>query len=295
MKIGFAGLGKMGSGMAGNLLAAGHEVAVWNRSAEKAKALAQRGARVASSPADLCQGAAAALTMLADDEAVREVVFGAEGIGDALETGAVHISCSTISTELARNLAAGHAAKGRGYLSAPVFGRPEAAASKRLLVIVGGSKESIDRFQPLFEAIGRQTIVAGAEPWQANLVKICGNFTIAGAIETLSEAFAAVKKSGVDPQVFLDSMSELFGSPVYKNYGKAIMDAQSGPGGFALRLGLKDVRLMLKAADECTAPVPTASLIRDQMLAGMANGQEDFDWSSVALVALRNAGVKLDS
>ena len=291
MKIGFAGLGKMGTGMAQNLIAAGHEVAVWNRSPEKAKALEAQGAKVAASPAELCKGAAAVLTMLADDSAVRDVVYSAEGIAEALESGAAHISCSTISTHLAKELTAAHGARGIGYLSVPVFGRPEAAAARRLLVIAAGDKGLIDRFQPLFDAIGRQTIVAGTEPWQANLVKICGNFTIVSAIETLSEAFATVKKSGMDAQVFLDAMSELYGSPVYKGYGKAVMDAQSGPGGFALRLGLKDVRLMLQAGDELTAPVPMASQIRDHMLSGMANGQGDFDWSSLALVALRNAGI----
>ncbi|HWE53527.1 MAG TPA: NAD(P)-dependent oxidoreductase [Bryobacteraceae bacterium] len=292
MRVGFIGLGKMGTGMARNLLAAGHEVAVWNRSPEKARALEGNGARVASTPAEACYGAEAVLTMLADDQAVHDVVFWANGIADSLGRGAIHISCSTISTELARTLAAEHAGRGHGYLSVPVFGRPEAAANAKLLVIAAGQKEIIDYCQPLFNAIGRQTIVAGSEPWQANLVKICGNFTIASAIETLSETFAAIKKSGVDPQVFLGAMNELYNSPVYKGYGQAVMESKTGPGGFALRLGLKDVRLMLKAADECSAPMPVASVIRDNMLSGIANGQGDFDWSSLALVAARNAGIK---
>ncbi len=292
MRIGFIGLGKMGSGMARNLLAAGHEVTVWNRSAEKSRALEPQGARVAATPAEVCYGAEAVITMLADDAAVQSVVFWSGGIADALAPGGIHISCSTISTELARTLAAEHAGRGHGYLSVPVFGRPEAAAGGKLLVVAAGQQEIIAYCQPLFNAIGRQTIVAGSEPWQANLVKICGNFTIISVIETLSEAFAAIKKSGVDPQVFLGAMNELYNSPVYKGYGQAVMEPKAEAGGFALRLGLKDVRLMLKAADECSTPMPMASLIRDNMIAAMANGQGDFDWSTLALIAARNAGVK---
>lgn len=293
MRIGFIGLGKMGSGMARNLLAAGHEVTVWNRSPEKSRALEPNGARFASTPAEACHGAEAVLTMLADDAAVHSVVFWAGGIADALAPGGIHISCSTISTELARTLASEHAARGHGYLSVPVFGRPEAAANAKLLVIAAGQKELIGHCQPLFNVIGRQTIVAGSEPWQANLVKICGNFTIVSVIETLSEAFAAIKKSGVNPEVFLGAMNELYGSPVYKGYGQAVMSPRTETGGFAMRLGLKDVRLMLKAADECTTPMPMASLIRDSMIAALANGQGEFDWSTLALVAARNAGIKV--
>jgi 3-hydroxyisobutyrate dehydrogenase-like beta-hydroxyacid dehydrogenase len=287
MKLGFIGLGKMGTGMARNLLAAGHEVTVYNRSAEKAEALKADGAAVASSPSKACRGTEAVLTMLADDKAVEAVAMPL-----ALDPGGVHISCSTISTALARRLTAEHAEQGQGYLSVPVFGRPEAAAAKRLLVIAGGPKEAIARFQPVFDAIGRQTIVAGSEPWQANLVKICGNFTIVSAIEALSEAFAVVRKSGVDPSVFLLAMNELYGSPVYRNYGQLIADGKYTEAGFAVKLGLKDVRLALEAADEWVAPLPLASLIRDNLLAAIANGQGDWDWSSLAEIAARNAGVR---
>jgi len=291
MKTGFVGLGKMGSGMARNLLRAGHEVTVYNRTRDKAEALAADGARVADSPADACRDAEAVITMLADDAAVEQLVFGENGIAAALAPGAVHISSSTISTALARRLAREHARRGQHYLSAPVFGRPDAAESKRLLVVAAGRAEAIERCRPLFDAVGRQTFVAGAEPWQANAVKLCGNFMIASMLETFGEAYAALRKSNVDPHLFLDVMNALFASPVYANYGKIVADQNFEPAGFALRLGLKDARLVLETAQECAAPMPLASLIRDHLLSGVAQGQAEMDWASIARVIARDAGL----
>jgi 3-hydroxyisobutyrate dehydrogenase-like beta-hydroxyacid dehydrogenase len=291
MKLGFLGLGRMGAGMARNLLRAGHDVAVYNRTRDKAEALRTDGARVAVSAADACRDAEAVFTMLSDDAAVDELVFGEAGIASALAANAIHISCSTISTALARRLAAEHAARGQGYLSVPVFGRPEAAENKKLLIVAAGPAEWIARGQPLFDAIGRQTFIAGDQPWQANAVKLCGNFMIASMIETFGEAFAVLRKAEVAPHAFLEIMNTLFASPVYANYGRIIADQKFEPAGFALKLGLKDIRLALAAAEECAAPLPIASLIRDHLLSAVANGQLDLDWSSVTQVAARNAGL----
>ena len=200
MKIAFIGLGKMGMGMARNLLRAGYTVAVYNRSGEKAVALADDGARVASSPADACRDAEAVLTMLADDHAVEEIVFGCEGIAAAMKNDCIHLSHSTISTAMARRLTTEHAQRNQGYLSVPVFGRPEAAEAKNLLVVAAGPSELVERCRPLFDAIGRQTFVVGAEPWQANVAKVCGNFMIASVIEALGEAYATLRKAGVAPK-----------------------------------------------------------------------------------------------
>ena len=281
----------MGSGIARNLLRAGHEVAVYNRSREKAQALVSEGASVAETPADACREVEAAFTMLSDDAAVHEVVLGENGIAGSLRPGAAHISSSTVGTAMARRLAAEHAALGETFLSAPVFGRPEAAEAKKLLVVAAGAQSAIERFRPLFDAIGRQTFVAGAEPWQANAVKLCGNFMIASMLESFSEANATLRKSSVDPHLFLDVMSALFGSPVYANYGRLIADERFEPAGFALKLGLKDVRLVLEAALEMSSPMPLASVMRDQLLSAMAQGQAELDWSSVARVAARNSGL----
>jgi len=292
MKIGFIGPGGMGSGMARNLIRAGNDVVVFNRSREKAEAMVGSGARVADLPADASRVSDVVVTMLADDHAVEQVVFGENGIAAGLPEGAIHVSCSTISIALARRLAAEHQRRGQGYLSVPVFGRPEAAESKNLLVVAAGPAELVERCRPLFDAIGRQTFVVGADPSQANAVKLCGNFMIAAMLEAFGEAFATLRKAEVPPHTFLEVMSKLFGSPVYSNYGRAIADEKFEPAGFALRLGLKDVRLVLEAAEEFCAPMPLASLMRDQFLSAMAHGQRDQDWSSVTRVAARNAGIE---
>ncbi len=282
----------MGSSMARNLLGAGHEVVVFNRSREKAEALAAAGARVSDTPAAACSLSEAVMTMLADDRAVEQVVFGDDGIASALPEAAVHVSCSTISVALARHLAAEHGRRGQGYLSAPVFGRPEAAASKNLLVVAAGPAELVERCRPLFDSIGRQTFSVGPDPSQANVFKLCGNFMIAATLEAFGEAFATLRKADVPPHTFLEAMNMLFGSPLYANYGRLIADRKFEPAGFALRLGFKDVRLLLEAAGEFAAPMPLASLIRDNFLSAMVHGQGDQDWSSVVRVAARNAGIE---
>lgn len=291
MKIGFIGLGRMGSAMARNLIHQGNAVTVFNRSREKAEALSREGARVAASPREASLDAEAVFTMLADDHAVEGAVFGDDGIAAGLPKGSIHISSSTISTALARRLADEHAAHGQGYLSAPVFGRPEAADAKRLLVVPGGDGELIGRVRPLFAAIGRAVFVAGSEPWQANAIKLCGNFMIVCVLESFGEAFATMRKAGVDPHLFLEIMNTLFASPVVATYGGIIADEKYEPAGFALKLGLKDVRLAMQTAEECASPMPMASVIHDQFVSAMAHGQAEIDWSSVARVSARNAGL----
>jgi 3-hydroxyisobutyrate dehydrogenase-like beta-hydroxyacid dehydrogenase len=291
MKVAFIGLGRMGSGMAHNLLRAGHDLTVYNRSREKADALVRDGAHAAGSPAEAAHGAEAVFTMLSDDHAVEEVVCGDRGIAGALGTGAVHVSSSTISTALSRRLTAIHSARNQGYLSAPVFGRPDAAEAKRLVVVPAGPADLIAKCQPLFDAIGRQTFIAGDEPFLANALKLCGNFMIMTMLEAFGEAYATLRKAGVDPHTYLDVMNSLFGSPVMANYGKIIADEQFEPAGFALKLGLKDVRLVLSTAEECASPMPFASVIRDHFLAAMAHGQGELDWSSVTRVSAKMAGI----
>ena len=281
----------MGAGIAMNLLSAGYTVTVYNRSRYKADALAAAGAEVANSPAEASANADVVMTMLADDQAMEHVTFGDHGIAVALKPGAVHIANSTISTGLARRLASEHSNRGQGYLSAPVFGRPDAAEAKRLVVAVAGSAELAERCTPLFEAIGRRTFVVGVEPWQANALKLCGNFMIASMMEAFGEAFATMRKAQVDQHLFLDVMNELFASPVYKGYGAAMANETFEPAGFAMKLGLKDMRLVLQVAQEVQAPMPLASLLHDHFLAGVAQGNGDIDWSGIAKVAAKDAGL----
>jgi 3-hydroxyisobutyrate dehydrogenase-like beta-hydroxyacid dehydrogenase len=291
MNIGFVGLGKMGTGIARNLLRAGHNLRVYNRTKQKTEALVEDGAVAADSPADASRNADAVFTMLADDAAVSAVVFGEQGVAAALPKGAIHISSSTISIPFARKLAEEHCSREQIFVSAPVFGRPEAAEAKKLIILLAGEATATERCRPLADAIGRHTFVLGTEPWHANAVKLCGNFTIASMLETFSEAFAVIRKCGIDEHDFLNIMVELFGSPVYKNYGTTIADRKFEPAGFGLKLGLKDVRQVIELSGQMYAPMPFAGILRDRFLSAMANGQEHLDWSSLSLIAARDAGL----
>lgn len=290
MKIGFIGLGQMGSGMAANLLKAGHEVSVYNRTREKAEALAGAGAQVAATVRDACQGEAV-FTMLANDGALEDVVYGDGGLHASLAKGTVHISASTISMALSEKLTADHAAAGQPFVSAPVLGRPEVAAAGNLFVMAAGAGEAIEKVKPLLDAVGQRTFVIGDEPKAASLVKLSGNFLIGCVIESLGEAMALVAKGGVDRQQFLEILtSTLFGAPIYKTYGGLIADRNFEPPAFSVPLGLKDIRLVLAAADELRVPLPVASLLRDRLLTLLASGGDKLDWSAVGALAARDAG-----
>ena len=287
--VGFIGLGNMGRGMAANLVRAGLRVRVWNRTAARAVDLVAAGATLAPSIADAARADVVA-TMVADDAALEAIVDG--GLLDALPSGAVHLSHSTISVALAERLTEAHATRGSIFVSGPVFGRPEAAAAAKLFVVAAGEAGAIERCQPIFDAIGQRTFRFGDRPSAANVVKLSGNFLIASMIESLGEAFALVRKSGIDPHQYLDLLtSTLFNAPVYKTYGGIIADERYRPAGFRLPLGLKDVTLALEAARGALVPMPLASLVRDHMIAGLAQGFEDADWSAVAAMAAIDAGL----
>ena len=290
MRIGFIGLGNMGSGMAANLLSAGHDVGVFNRSPGKAAALTERGAIAAPTIAAVCD-AEVVVTMLADDTAVEAVSFGAGGIIESLAAGAVHVSASTISVALAERLTAAHADAAQAFVSAPVFGRPEAAAAAKLFVVAAGPADQITSLQPVFEALGQRTFAVSDEPKIANLVKLSGNFLIASVIESLGEAMALVGKAGVNRQAFLELLtSTLFDAPAYRVYGGLLADEQFEPAGFAAHLGLKDARLMLAAGEQLEVPLPIASLIRDRFLTLLAGGGRDLDGAALGAVARWEAG-----
>lgn len=291
MRIGFIGLGKMGQGMAGNLLAAGHDLVVYNRTREKAESLAKRGAKVAARPADLAD-AESVITMLSDDQAVEEVVFAKDGLLAALPADCTHISMSTISVALSERMARAHEAARQRYVAAPVFGRPEAAAAAKLFIVAAGAEDSIARCQPIFASLGQRTFTLPGAPTAANLVKLSGNFLIAAVIEGLAEAIALVRKAGIDPRSYLDILTNtLFTAPVYKTYGDLIVGQKYDQVGFGAALGLKDIRLALAAAEANRAPLPLASLLRDHLLAVLAQGGDAQDWSALGRLAARNAGL----
>jgi 3-hydroxyisobutyrate dehydrogenase-like beta-hydroxyacid dehydrogenase len=283
------GLGAMGAPIARNLVAAGFAVAVWNRSPERAHAIA--GARPALTPAHACADAAIAITMVADDRAVEEVVFGGAGLLAAMRPEAIHVGMSTISLALSRRLAAAHGAAGQGYVAAPVFGRPEAAEAKQLWIVAGGPDAYVERALPVLAEVGQATFKVG-DAAQASLAKLLGNFMIAATIEMLGEALAAAEKGGMEPDRFLELLTgTLFGAPVIRRYGQLVADTAFEPAGFRLPLGLKDVGLVLAAGEELRAPLPIAGLLRDRLLTALARDRAHLDWSGLASVIREEAGL----
>jgi 3-hydroxyisobutyrate dehydrogenase-like beta-hydroxyacid dehydrogenase len=292
MKVAVVGLGGMGHGIASRVLAAGHTLAVYNRTRSRADDLAKGGARVASSPADAARGAELVLTMVADDAALAAVVSGHDGVLSGLEPAAVHAALSTVSPAFAEKLAGDHAAAGRRYVAAPVFGRPEAAAAGKLWVVAGGAAADVERARPVFEAFSRGLTHVGERPAAANTVKLAGNFMIASVLESLGEAFALVRKSGIAPDVLATVVGAvLSNSPIVGNYAATIAQERYGTVGFALPLGLKDLKLVLAAAEAAQAPMPVASLVHDQLLSALAQGHGDKDWSVIAQLAAERAGL----
>jgi 3-hydroxyisobutyrate dehydrogenase-like beta-hydroxyacid dehydrogenase len=291
MQVGLIGLGNMGSGIAKSLLRAGHRVTVFNRTRARSERLRSDGADVAGSIAEACRGEAV-LTMLADDAAVEATVLGPGGILQSLPKGGNHVSLSTISVVLGDKLTGEHERAGQTFVAAPVFGRPEAAESGKLAVVAAGPREAVERCKPLFEALGPKLLVIGEQPSKANVVKLTWNFLIATVLESLSEALAFARKSEIDPEALMDFLtSTLFTAPVYKTYGGLIVDGNHEQVGFALPLGLKDIRLMLQAAEARSVPMPIASVLRDRFVTAMARGNQDKDWSVLGRVAAEDAGL----
>jgi 3-hydroxyisobutyrate dehydrogenase-like beta-hydroxyacid dehydrogenase len=290
MKVGFIGLGQMGTGMAASLLRAGHEVTVYNRTPGKAQGLVDQGARAAAEVADACRGDVV-VTMLADDGAVEGVVVGKKGVIGSLRKGAIHVSMSTISVALSERLAAAHANAGQRFVAAPVFGRPEMAAAAKLFIVAAGAPSAIDACLPLFEAMGQKTFPIGDQPKAANLVKLSGNFLLASVIEGLGEAIALIGKAGVDRRRYLDLLtSTLFTAPAYKTYGGLITEERFEPPGFTALLGHKDIRLTLAAAETLRVPMPFAAVLHDRFLTLLAHGGEALDWSAIGQLAAKDAG-----
>lgn len=290
MQIGFIGLGHMGSAISANLLRAGHDVAVYNRTRAKADALSSLGAKVAGTPGEAAKGDVV-FTMLADDKAVEDVVFDANGILAHMKSGAVHVSMSTISAAFSKRLAEAHAKAGQRYVATPVLGRPDAAAAAKLFIVAAGAADAVKTVAPLLDVIGQRTFAISEQADAANVVKLSCNFLIATVIESLGETMALTSKAGIDKHAFLEILtSTLFSAPIYKTYGNLIADEKFKPAGFAAPLGLKDIRLALAAGEDLRVPLPIASLLRDRFLTLLAQGGDDLDWSAVGGLAAKDAG-----
>jgi 3-hydroxyisobutyrate dehydrogenase-like beta-hydroxyacid dehydrogenase len=299
-RIGFVGLGRMGSAMAANLAAGGCSVTAYIRHPDRVEELAALGLHPSLDIEDLLE-CDIVISMLPDDAAVHSIVFGRsdqfglDGLASGLMPGAVHLSMSTISTAAAARFVSEHKRCNQHYVAAPVFGNPDAAKARELFIIAGGEPDQIDRVRPILNLLGQRTFDVGVDPASANLVKLAGNVMTATALEMLGEVLSLVRKRGLDAEMFLDILtSTLFGSRVHKIYGAKIAAQRYTASGFIFPLALKDVRLALAEAESANVPMPSVSVVRDRLITGMARGYADLDWSALGLVAAQEAGLSLD-
>ena len=288
--VGFIGLGNMGLPMARNLRAAGFEVLAFNRTRSRAGSFAAEGGRAVERPRDAA-AAGLVVSMVADDRALEEIVQGADGILEGLPSGGLHVSMSTVSPSLSRRLAGLHRERGRNFVAAPVFGRPDAAAARKLWICAAGSGR--ERAQEVLGALGQGIFDLGEDAGAANVVKLSGNFLIASAMESMAEAFALCQKNGIPRETAAELFSStLFSCPIYRNYGNAIAAERYSPPGFRLSLGAKDLTLVLEAARESAVPMPSASLVHDRLVASVGRGRSDLDWAGLALAVSEDAGLR---
>lgn len=291
--IGFIGLGSMGLPLATNLIESGYKLLIYNRTAQKAQPLAEKGADVVKSPAEVVEPGGIVITMLANDQALEEVVLGENGILSKLGTGGIHLSMSTVSPATAQKLALAHQQQGTHYVAAPVFGRPDAVVARKLWICLSGDGVAKERVRPVLDKLGQGVFDFGEEVGAANVVKIAGNFLIISALEAMAEAFTLAEKNGIERTQIANLFGQtLFACPIYQNYGRAIALEQYEPAGFKLSLGLKDITLALQTAQESQMPLPFASLLHDRLIAAVARGKGDIDWTGLALSISEEAGLK---
>jgi 3-hydroxyisobutyrate dehydrogenase-like beta-hydroxyacid dehydrogenase len=292
MKAGFIGLGRMGQAMARRMIEAGHDLGVYNRTAEKLKPLIELGAKPVDSIAAAANYSEAIFTMLADDAAVMEVATKPGGLLAALPKGGIHICAGTHSVACIGSLKALHSNAGQVLLATPMLGRPEVVLSGQAGMVLAGEKRSLDRCRPLFAAIARRTFEAGADPVGAAAIKIANNFVLGCAIEAMGEGFALVRKYDVAPEVFLDVMTDgLFACSAYKVYGKIIVEQRYQPAGQRAVLGLKDANLALAAGEAVGVPLPSGNVWRDRLVGAVAHGEGEHDWAVMAKDQARASGL----
>jgi 3-hydroxyisobutyrate dehydrogenase-like beta-hydroxyacid dehydrogenase len=293
-RVGFVGLGNMGSPMAKNLAQAGFRLRVWDRTLEKAKEILRDlpQAELCNTPREAAEGSQFVVSSLANDEAVRAVTFGPDGTLSGMAEDCIRVEASTISVALSQELESVHSKAQRRFVAAPVFGRPEAAAQRQLWIVAGGPPDALERCAPLFAALGQGTF-RFARPPQANLIKLVGNLTIASLIEVLGEVLALAEKGGIAPGETMQVLSSVFQSPVLKGYGSRIATQSYRPAGFRMNLGFKDITLALRAGEDLRVPLPVASLIHDHFVEALALGRGDLDWSAMATVMRDAAGLSM--
>lgn len=272
MRVGLLGTGTMGTPMGLRLLAAGHELSVWNRSEGRTKPLIHEGAIAAGTPAEAELGADAVVTMLADDEAYEHVLFGPNGLVDALSPGGLHISCSSISVALSEQLSAEYAKRGVDFVSAPVFGGPRLAEEGRLWVVVAGSEAAVNRARPLLEAISRGMSVVGKEPRQAHAVKQGGSFLASAMMYSLAGALVFAERQGIEPDTFSNAVNDaLFQSPCFAEAAHRMLHP-SAPDAEHLEPVARDMRMLREAAARRQTRLSFADLLAGMMAEARRTG-----------------------
>jgi 3-hydroxyisobutyrate dehydrogenase-like beta-hydroxyacid dehydrogenase len=290
LEIGFVGLGRMGTEIAANLVSADRQVIAYIRRPDRIGEISALGIRPTLKLENLAR-CDVVISMLPDDNAVRDVVCGANGLASVLQRGAVHLSMSTIGTATADLLASKHSRCDQGYVAAPVFGNPAAAKARQLFIVAAGHAADVSRCRSLFDSLGQRTFVVGSDPAHANLIKLLGNMMTATTLETLSETVAVLRKRGLDPRQFIDILTNtMFGGLAHRTYGDRIVRRDYAPG-FPLPLVLKDVKLALAEAEKASAPFPSAGIVRDRLITGIARGYADLDWTALGLIAAQEAGL----
>lgn len=293
IRIGFIGLGAMGEGMAGNLLAAGYQVAVYNRSADKLAPLLKLGAVGCATPGEAATGASFVITMLSNDAVLEEITIADNGVLTGLQAGAIHLSMSTVSPETSRRLAELHSAKGAHFVAAPVFGRPEMAASKKLWICTSGNAAAVQSAKPVLEALSQGLFDFGEDPGAANIVKLSGNFMIASCVEVMAEVATLAEKNAIAPEAVLNMLtSTIFACPMYQRYADILLKQDFEPG-FKLALGFKDMNLIQAVALKSETPMPFLSVVQQRYLIAVAEGRAGQDWSAIALNSRRDAGLPM--
>ncbi len=292
MKVGFIGLGRMGGAMARRMIDGGHDLGVYNRSADKLKPLVDLGAKHLDSIRSAATYGEAVFTMLADDAAVTEVVTKSGGLLQSLPKGGIHVCAGTHSVDCIGRLKKLHADAGQVLLATPMLGRPEVVSSGQAGMVLGGAKDALDRCRPLFAVIARRTFEAGADPVAAAAIKIANNFVLGCAIEAMGEGFSLVRKYDVVPDVFYDVMTDgLFACSAYKIYGKIITEERYLPAGQRAILGLKDANFALEAGGAVGVPLPSGNVWRDRLVGAVAHGEAEHDWAVMAKDQARASGL----
>jgi 3-hydroxyisobutyrate dehydrogenase-like beta-hydroxyacid dehydrogenase len=283
----------MGQGMARRILNAGHNLAVHDSVMSQVADIVAAGASAAATVADVCRDRDVVVTMLVEDATVIDVALRSEGIRDSLPAGGIHLAMGTHGVAAIRTLASGHGDANQFLVAAPVLGRPDLAAAGQLGIVTAGPDAAVRRCQPLFEAIGRRTFHAGAQPDAATVVKLANNLVLGCAMVAMGEGFSLVRKYGVEPQVLYDVMTEgLFSAPAYKGYGKTMVDQTYEPAGSPITVGLKDANLIQAAADLARVPLPSFNVYRDRLLGAVAHGDGDKDQAALAREQARACGLE---